>query len=128
MKETKKHNYRLIAIAISTFAAGIPIWSQDTRRLDFTDISFLILWVVIGIVVSFLAHFVVNLKIRDLAGSFAIGYVIAVVIHFVSGVLFSNYIYSGFEISLLLAILCGAGGGGIGSLLWSGLKKAGRKK
>lgn len=122
MLETTRHNYRLIAIFISTIAAGLPLWTSDVRQISFSDLSFLIIWVVLGVIASFIAKFVVNLKMRDLIGCFTIGYVIAIVIHFVATVLMTSYIQTRFELSLLIAILTGAVSAWIGSMLWRGVR------
>ncbi len=122
MLETTRHNYRLIAIFTSTIAAGLPLWTSDVRQINFSDISFLITWIIIGVVASFIVKFVVNLKMRDLIGCFSIGYVIAIVIHFVSTVLLTSYIQTGFELTLLTAILSGAVSAWIGSMLWKGVR------
>lgn len=128
MIESKRHNYRLIAIAISTLAAGLMVWTQNSRQIDFTDLSFLLLWLFMGAVASFVCQFIVNLRMSDIVGSFAIGYVIAIVIHFISGVLVSNYVQTRFELFLLIALLTGSAAGWLGALLWSLLRKSGRKK
>lgn len=128
MLETTRHNYRLIAILISTIAAGLPIWTRDVRQIDFTDYTFLITWVILGIVASFVVKFVVNLKMRDLIGCFSIGYVIAIVIHFVATVLLTSYIQTQFELTLLTAILAGAISAWIGSVLWRGARLTKSKK
>lgn len=128
MLETTRHNYRLIAILISTIAAGLPIWTRDVRQLDFTDLTFLFSWVLLGVIASFVVKFVVNLKMRDLIGCFSIGYVIAIVIHFVSTVLMTSYIQTRFELTLLTAILTGAISAWIGSLLWRGVRATKSKK
>ncbi len=127
MLETTRHNYRLVTIFISTFGAGLPLWTSNTRHTDFTDTGFLLLWVFIGIFASLIVRFIVNLKTRDMVGCFAIGYVIAVVIHFVSSILLSSYVHARFELSLLMALLAGITSGGLGSLLWVGIKKSGSK-
>ncbi|MEX2463949.1 MAG: hypothetical protein WD513_06605 [Balneolaceae bacterium] len=128
MLETTRHNYRLIAIFISTIAAGLPLWTSSVRQIDFTEISFLLLWGGLGIVASFVAQFVVNLKSRDMIGCFAIGYVIAIVIHFVTSILITNFIQSRFELSLLMAMLTGSLAAWIGSMLWKGVKITKKKK
>ncbi|MEX0945092.1 MAG: hypothetical protein WDZ38_05405 [Balneolaceae bacterium] len=128
MLETTRHNYRLIAIFISTIAAGLPLWTSSVRQIDFTEISFLLLWGGLGIVASFVAQFVVNLKSRDMIGCFAIGYVIAIVIHFVTSILINNFIQSRFELSLLMAIVTGSLAAWIGSMLWKGVKITKKKK
>ena len=104
MLEATRHNYRLITILISTIAAGLPLWTSSARQIDFTEISFLLIWLLLGIVASFITQFVVNLKMRDMIGCFAIGYVTAVVVHFVSTILLTSYIQSRFEFSLFMAL------------------------
>jgi uncharacterized membrane protein YccC len=64
----------------------------------------------------------------DIIGSFSIGYVIAIVIHFVSGVFGSNYVQTRFELFLLIALIIGSASGWLGALIWSLLRKSGRKK
>jgi RsiW-degrading membrane proteinase PrsW (M82 family) len=128
MLESTRHNYRLVTIFISTIAAGLPLWTSSTRQTDFTDTGFLVLWIAIGILASFVVRFIVNLDIRTMVGSFAIGYVIAVVVHFVSSILLSSYVQARFELFLLIALLAGITSGGLGSLLWMGIKKSGSKK
>lgn len=128
MLEATRHNYRLVTILISTIGAGIPLWTSSTRQTDFTDIGFLLFWVAIGIFASLIVRFIVNLKMRDMVSCFAIGYVIAVVIHFVSSILLSSFVHARFEVSLLIAMLAGITSGGLGSLLWMGIKRGGSKK
>ena len=128
MHESTRHNYRLITIFISTLAAGIPLWTTSSKQIDFSEIDFLLLWVGIGILASFIARFVANLKMRDMVGCFAIGYVIATVVHFVSSILLNSYVQAQFELSLLVALLAGIVSGSLGSLLWMGIKRSGSKK
>lgn len=128
MLESTRHNYRLVTIFISTFGAGLPLWTSNTRQTDFTDPGFLAIWVGIGLFASLIVRFIVNLKMRDMVSCFAIGYVIAVVIHFVSSILLSNFVHARFEISLLMAMLAGITSGSLGSLLWMGVKRGGSKK
>lgn len=128
MLEKTRHNYKLVTIFISTIGAGLPLWTSSTRQTDFTDTGFLLLWISIGIFASFIVRFIVNLDLRNMVGCFAIGYVIAVVVHFVSSILLSSYIHARFELSLLMALLAGITSGGLGSLLWKGIKKSGSKK
>lgn len=128
MLETTRHNYKLISIFTSTLAAGLPLWTGNGREIDFTEVNFLVTWILIGIAVSFVTQFVVNLKMRDMVGCFAIGYVSAVVIHFVGTILLTNYIQSRFEITLLIALASGVFSGWFGSLLWAGVKRKKKKK
>ena len=128
MLETTRHNYRLITILISTIAAGLPLWTSESRQIDFSDYSFIVVWLLIGVVASFVAQFVVNLKPRDMIGSFAIGYVTAVVLHFVGTILLTSYIQTRFELSMLIAIIVGVLAAGIGSLMWKGIRSTKRKR
>lgn len=128
MLESTRHNYRLVTIFISTFGAGLPLWTSNSRQTDFTEPEFLVLWIAIGVFASLIVRFIVNLSMRDMVSCFAIGYVIAVVIHFVSSILLSSYVHARFEISLLMALLAGITSGGLGSLLWMGVKRGGSKK
>lgn len=128
MLETTRHNYRLISIFTSTLAAGLPLWTSSVRQIDFTDLTFLSTWLLIGIFVSFVTQFIVNLKMRDIIGSFAIGYVSAVVIHFVGTLLLTNYIQSRFEMILIIALFTGIVSGWAGSLLWASVKKKRKRK
>jgi uncharacterized membrane protein YeaQ/YmgE (transglycosylase-associated protein family) len=128
MLETTRHNYKLIAIAISTVGAGLPLWTSDLRQIDFTDTSFIFIWILIGIIASFISRFVVNLSMRDMIGCFSIGYVAAVVLHFVSTILLTSYVQTRFEISLFIALAVGIFSGWAGSLLWVGIKRKGPGK
>ncbi len=128
MLETTRHNYKLIAIGISTLAAGLPLWTRDVRQIDFGDIGFLLTWAFIGIIASFVSRFVVNLKMRDMISCFAIGYVAAVVIHFVSTILLTNYIQTRFELSLFTALMTGVLSGWLGSFIWVGIRRKGPDK
>lgn len=128
MLEATRHNYRLITILISTIAAGLPLWTSSARQIDFTEISFLLIWLLLGIIASFITQFVVNLKMRDMIGCFAIGYVTAMVIHFVSTILLTSYIQSRFEFSLFMALVIGILSAWLGSLLWKGVKVNKKKK
>lgn len=128
MLETTRQNYKLIAIFISTLAAGIPLWTQTGTAVDFTAPSFLIAWGVLGIIASFVTLIVVNLKSKDMISSFIIGYMLAVIVYFVSRILISNMIHSQFILSLALAIGFGILTGWIGTFIWSRVKKKKRIK
>jgi len=128
MLEATRHNYRLITILISTIAAGLPMWTSSARQIDFTEISFLLIWLLLGVLASFISQFVVNLKLRDMIGCFAIGYVTAVVVHFVSTILLTSYIQSRFELSLLIAMVIGILSAWLGSFIWKGVKTNKKKK
>lgn len=123
MLETTRQNYKYIAIAIATVAGGIPIWTYSGNAVNFVRPDFLIKWVVIGIIASFVSHFIVNLKMRDMVSSFVTGYVIAVIFYFVSRILVSNMVHTQFILSLLVAIAAGLLSGLAGSLIWSFIRK-----
>jgi predicted neutral ceramidase superfamily lipid hydrolase len=123
MQETTRQNYKLISIFIATLATGIPLWTQTSIQIDFTDTTFLAVWLAIGIVASFFTLFVANLKTRDMIGTFIIGYLTAVIIYFVSRILIANQIHSQFILSLAIAIGFGILSGWIGSVAWKGVKK-----
>lgn len=127
MIESKRQNYKLIAIFISTLAAGIPLWTHTASAVDFTGITFLISWGFLGILASFITLFVVNLKMKDMISSFIVGYIIAVIIYFVSRILIANMIHSQFLLSLLLAIGFGILTGWFGPFLWASIKRTKRK-
>jgi len=127
MIDSTRQNYKLIAILISTIAAGIPLWTHSGRAIDFTDTTFIISWILLGIAASFVALFVVNLKMKDMISSFIIGYMVAVIVYFVSRILISSMIHSQFVLSLALAIGIGGLTGWIGSLFWSKVKVNKRK-
>lgn len=128
MLDTTRQNYKLIAIFISTLAAGIPLWTQTDRAVDFTEISFLISWGLLGIIASFVTLFVVNLKSKDMISSFIIGYMLAVITYFVSRILISNMIHSQFLLSMVLAIGFGIFTGWFGTFTWGRVKKKKRPK
>lgn len=123
MQEATRQNYKLIAIFIATLAAGLPLWTQTTTQINFTDTLFLVRWLAFGIGASFFTLFVANLKMRDMIGTFTIGYLIAVIIYFVSRILIANQIHSQFILSLAFAIGFGIISGWIGSLAWRGVKR-----
>ena len=118
MLESTRHNYRLIAILIAAIGSGLPLWTQSTRQLDLLDTEFLLIWLLFGVIASIVARFVVNLKAGDMIASFAAGFVISVVIHFVSSILVSGYVQAQFALSLFVAICAGALSGAIGSVFW----------
>jgi hypothetical protein len=123
MQETTRQNYKLIAIFIATLAAGLPLWTQTTAQINFTDTLFLVRWLAFGIGASFFTLFVANLKMRDMIGMYTIGYLIAVIVYFVSRILIANQIHSQFILSLVFAIGFGILSGWLGSLAWMGVKR-----
>jgi len=123
MIETTRQNYKMIATMIATLGAGIPLWTQSVRQVDFTDVSFLGLWLFLGIVSASVALLFINLKIRDMIASFTIGYVLAVVLLFIGGIIFANHIHSQLGIALILSMLTGVISGSAGSAIWTWIKK-----
>ncbi len=124
MLETTRQNYKIIAITIATLAAGLPLWTQSAGQINFTDTAFLARWFGIGVIASFITLFVANLKMRDMIGSFTIGYVIAVIVYFVSRILIANMIHTQFILSLGIAIALGILTGWSGSIIWYFIKKS----
>jgi len=121
--ETTKQNYKTIAVVISTIGAGLPIWTRPPRQVDFTDPQLLGIWLLTGIAASFICLFFINLKVRDMAGAFTIGYVVAVVTMFVSGILTSNYVHSQLTVALPIAMAIGIVAGASGPLIWRWIKR-----
>lgn len=121
--EATRQHYKQIAILISLIAAGIPIWTRPVRQIDFTDPGFLVIWLLIGTAAAILCLLFVNLKTKDLASAFVIGYVTAVVGMFVSGILISNHVHSQLTPALLIAMIIGGLSGSIGPLFWRWIKR-----
>jgi len=117
----------MIAILIATIAAGLPIWTQSLRQIDFTDPNFLMIWIAIGIVGAFTTLLFVNLKTWDMVTSFIIGYMIAVILHFIAGILILNFIHAQLAISLLISMGAGIISGITGSYIWIAIKWKTRK-
>jgi predicted neutral ceramidase superfamily lipid hydrolase len=123
MLETTRQNYKYIALTIATLSAGVPLWTYSGSAIDFTDIQFLAVWAAIGVTGSFFALFIINLKMRDVVSSFISGYVIAVIIYFVSRILVSSMVHTQFILSLVMAIVIGLISGFSGSMIWRFIKK-----
>lgn len=123
MLETTRQNYKYIALTIATLAAGIPLWTYSGSSIDFLDLQFLAVWTGIGIAASFFALFIINLNRRDVLSSFISGYVIAVIIYFVSRILVSSMVHTQFILSLILAIAAGLISGLSGSMIWRFIRK-----
>lgn len=109
---------------ISTLGGGLPLWTRAPRQVDFTDISFLGVWLLVGIGTSVVSLLFINLKMRDMVGSFTIGYVVAVVTMFVSNILISNYVHGQLTLALPVAMGIGALSGAAGSLTWKWIKRS----
>lgn len=126
MIETTRQNYKMIAVLIATLGAGFPIWTQSVRQINFTDPSFLLLWLFIGILAAFVSLFFINLRMGDMIASFTIGYVLSVVTFFVGGILVTNHIHSQLGVALSISMVTGIVSGFTGSLIWSWIKKQGK--
>lgn len=123
-----RQKYKMIALLMATLGAGLPMWTRPLSEIDFTNLSFLGLWLLIGIAVSFISLFFISINRRDMISSFTIGYVLAVVLHFVGGVIVSNYIHSQLSLALLIAMGIGIISGYTGSVIWAWIRLKGRKK
>jgi len=122
-----RQKYKMIALLMATTGAGLPMWTRPLRDIDFTNLSFLGLWLLIGIIVAFFSLFFISMNRRDLISSFTIGYVLAVVLHFVGGVIVSNYIHNQLSQALLISMGVGSMSGYTGSVIWAWIRLKGRK-
>ncbi|MEX0646373.1 MAG: hypothetical protein WEA56_07585 [Balneolaceae bacterium] len=127
MPAANRQNYKLIAILTATLAAGLPLWTSTSRQIDFTGISFLAGWLVLGFISALFVRFFINLKTKDMISSFIVGYVLAVIVYFVGRVLLANIIHPQFLLSLVIAMIAGSVSGWLGSLFWSWIKRKNRE-
>jgi|AntRauTorckE6833_2_1112554.scaffolds.fasta_scaffold56673_1 putative flippase GtrA len=127
MLSSTKNNYKLVAIFASAIAAALPLWTQSARRIDFLDPSFIIVWILFGLLMSFFILFFISLKKNEMISSFIVGYMLAVIIYFVGTILLTNVIHGQFLIALSLAIVAGLISGWSGSMVWVFIKKRNRK-
>lgn len=123
MSIINRQNYKLIAILTATIAAGLPLWTSTLRQVNFLDVTFLGIWVGVGFLAAFFVLFFIPLKKGDMISSFIVGYVLAVIIYFVSRILIANIIHSQFLLSLVIAITTGALSGWFGSLFWIWIRR-----
>lgn len=123
MLSSTKNNYKLVTIFASAIAAGLPLWTQNARRIDFLDPGFIILWILFGVLMSFFTLFFISLKKKEMISSFIVGYMLAVIIYFVGTILITNVIHGQFLIALSLAIVAGLISGWSGSMIWVFIKK-----
>ncbi|MEX2573590.1 MAG: hypothetical protein WD317_04805 [Balneolaceae bacterium] len=128
MIETTRQNYKTIAILISTLGAGLPVWTRTVRQIDFTDPSFLGLWLFTGILISFISLFFINLSMRDMITSFTVGYVLSVVGLFTGGILISNHVHGQLILALPLSMGIGIISGFTGSVIWTWIKRKDRSR
>lgn len=124
MSTPVRKNYQLTASAIAFVAAGIPISTASAWQINFFDPSFLILWVGLGLLASFGTNLIFTLKPSEMAGSFAVGYTLAVIIRFVADILINNYTRSNLSMILLVTIATGLVAGWLGSMLWKLMKRS----
>lgn len=127
MLSSTKNNYKLIAIFASAIAAALPLWTQSTRRIDFLDPTFIIVWILFGLLMSFFILFFISLRKNEMISSFIVGYMLAVIIYFVGTILLTNVVHGQFLIALSLAIVAGLISGWSGSMVWVFIKKRNRK-
>jgi hypothetical protein len=119
----RKHSQKLISIIVATVAAGIPISTSSAHQLNFLDPSFLVLWVCFGMVGSFGMFLYFSLKMRDIIGTFTLGYMLAVIIRFVADILINNISHSNLTVSLAVSIVAGAVAGWLGTMLWTIIRR-----
>ena len=123
-----KKNHKFISIIIATIAAGIPISTVSAHQLNFSDPYFLATWCLLGIFGAFITFLYFNLQMRDVIGTFIVGYMLAVILRFVGDIIINNVAHSNLSTSLLLAMGIGAAAGWIGAGSWSLMRKTKRKK
>ncbi len=122
MNTATRQKYKMIATLLATTGGGLPIWTQPLRKLDYTDVSMLGIWLFSGIVFSFISLFFINLKRVDMISSFVIGYIVAVVLHFVGGIMITNYVHNQLSLALLIAAGIGAISGFAGHTIWKWIR------
>lgn len=123
MARDRKHSQKIISIVVATVAAGIPISTSSAHQLDFLDPSFLILWITFGMVGSFGMFLYFSLKMRDIIGTFTLGYMLAVIIRFVADILVNNITHGNLTVSLAVSVVAGAVAGWLGTMLWTLIRK-----
>lgn len=124
----KKKNHKFISIVVATIAAGIPITTVSAHQLDLTDPSFLLIWCIMGVIGSFGTYLYFSLQKSDIIGTFIVGYVLAVILRFVTDIVVNSISHSNLSLSLFIAMGAGAFAGWAGSSLWTLLKKSRKKK
>lgn len=128
MSRNKQNSQKLISLTIATVAAGIPIATLSAAQLNFTSLNFIALWVLPGVIGSFVTYLYFSLKMRDVIGTFTLGYMLAVILRFVADILINNVAHSDLSLALLVALLCGAFSGWFGSFIWSMMRWQSRKQ
>ena len=128
MSRNKQNSQKLISLTIATVAAGIPVATLSAAQLNFTSLSFIALWILPGVIGSFVTYLYFNLKMRDVIGTFTLGYMLAVILRFVADILINNVAHADLSLALLIALLCGAFSGWFGSAVWVLIRRQGRKQ
>lgn len=126
MRKETRNSRKIISIVVATIAAGIPISTSSASQLSFTDPTFLFTWFLFGMVASFGIYLYFDLKIKDVAGSFTLGYMLAVILRFVADILISNITHSSLSLWLLISMVVGFLAGSTGALIWYVIRTRGR--
>lgn len=100
---------------VATVAAGIPIWTISYRDLNLTDPSFLAIWFLIGITVTFVATLFSSMKSGELIGAITVGFTIAIIIRFLGDMFFGSPGHSNLGLDLMVAVGVGAFSSWVGS-------------
>lgn len=122
-----KTNRKFISIVVATIAAGIPISTAAPHQLNFTDPLFLVTWLLLGTIASFGTYLYFNIALRDIIGTFIVGYMLAVILRFIADIVVSSITHTNLTYSLFLAMAVGAAAGWSGAGLWTLLRKTKRK-
>lgn len=64
-----------------------------------------------------------SLKMRDIIGTFTLGYMLAVIIRFVADILINNISHSNLTVSLAVSVVAGATAGWLGTMMWTLIRK-----
>ncbi|NBC27022.1 MAG: hypothetical protein GVY08_09185 [Bacteroidetes bacterium] len=120
----KNNNRKFISIVVATIAALVPISTAAPHQLNFSEPLFLLLWCSSGILCAFGTYLYYNLSVRDMIGTFVIGYMLAVILRFVADIIVNNIARTNLSITLFYAMLVGAVAGWAGSALWILLRKS----
>lgn len=114
----RRNSQKFISLVVATIAAGIPISTASAHQLNFADPLFLGQWILLGVIGSFATFLYFSIKLRDIIGTFTLGYMLAVILRFVSDILINNVTHSNLSISLMISMAVGAFSGWLGSTLW----------
>lgn len=117
----------MIALITSTLVGGLPLWTSGIRSVQLDDLTFIGLWVGLGVLLSFTLLLFISLRAGEMASSFATGFVIAVILHFVGSILIHSVVQPDLISSVLISLVVGGATGASGPLIWSGIKRGGRR-